>query len=129
MSVKGWTALARIVFVASLSTSGSSLIPMHSQLPLRLDIGTVTRISDGSVVFRSALRDAPTDSAVILAEWTRSNTAESGSDELSKDQDTTSLPEPGSGFLLALGFLAAFPLAGRIQIALANRRSSNTCVY
>jgi hypothetical protein len=129
MSVKGWTALARIVFVASLSASGSSLIPVHSQLPLRLDIGTGTRISDESVVFRSALRDGPTDRTVILPEWTRSNTAESYSGELFKDQETTTLPEPGSGFLLALGFLAAFPFAGRIQIASARRRSSNTCVY
>ena len=127
MSVKGWIGLLWIAFVG-LSTSGSSLIPVYSQPP-RPDIGAGTRISYESVVFRTALRDAPTDRTVILPEWIRSNTAESYSDELSKDRDTATLPEPGSGFLLALGFLAAFPFAGRIQIALAKRRSSNARVY
>jgi hypothetical protein len=71
-------------------------------------------------VFSSALRPTPKDGAVILLN-ANPNGARSG--DLSGMEDSlTSLPEPGSGILVGLGFLGFLSLAGRRSTFFARSR-------
>ena len=116
MSLKRWGWSACIIVLASLSTSGSSLSPVYREQPLpTIDVGVMGTlpavISKRSVVFDSALRDAPENATVITLKPEPIGT---NSGDLSKGQDSlTSLPEAGSGVLLGFALLAAIPLAHR----------------
>lgn len=116
MAFKGWRALAWITVVASFSTWGNSMSPVHEMLPLHAGAISVTLPQAMPVIFSSALRHAPADNAFILLN-PESNDSRSG--DLSQARDSlTSLPEPGAGALLGLGFLGIIALAGRHRIFL-----------
>jgi hypothetical protein len=120
MSVKGFATVSGIVVLVALSTSGNSLVPDYPQMHSTLNLtgaaipSLPTSTPDGTLTFHSTLVEAPRKSAVVLAIWTRSGSDESRSGELSGGADAlTSLPEPGSGLLLGLGFLMSIPLISK----------------
>src|SRR5271154_1332364 len=127
MSLKGWGSLACIIAILLLSSSGSSLSPVdRERTPLSAGGATggteaaMMMMSKGSVVFSNALRATPEDGAVILL---NANPNSSGSGNLSgMDDSLTSLPEPGSGILVGIGFLAFISLAGRRSTFFVRRR-------
>ena len=116
MFLKGWSALVGAIAVVSLSISGSSLDPEGRGPALASSAGTLAgtlpqRMSTQSVIFSSGLHDTPKGGAVILFD---PQSRESRPGEFSESPDSpASLPEPGSGLLLGLGFLAAIPFARR----------------
>jgi hypothetical protein len=116
MSFKRWGLSACITVVASLSTSGSSLSSVYRERPLpTVDVGVMGTlpavISKRSVVFGSALQNAPEEATVITL---KPDPIRTDSNDLSKGQDgLASLPESGSGVLLGFALLAAIPFAHR----------------
>ena len=107
MYVKKWVAFASIIAAASLPAYGNSAASM-SQDPVRSRpnvavIGSRTAIrSEGCLLFRSTLQDAPLNSELAMAQWQSSW----GTEPPIEQERTTLLPEPGSGVLLSIGALA-----------------------
>lgn len=118
MFAKGCSALICMIVVSSLSASGNGLVPLRPEqiFPWDAGAGTMTGTFPGSsskesVVFISALADAPKHDSVTLL-----NTESSKSHPIDAPDGYSrlaSLPEPGSGILLGLGFLAVVLFARR----------------
>jgi hypothetical protein len=118
MFAKGCRALICMIAVSSLSAFGHSLGPLSAEQipPWNAGTGTLTGTLPGPlskefVIFASALADAPKRDSVTLL-----NTESSKSHPIDPPDGYSrlaSLPEPGSGILLGLGFLAVVPLARR----------------
>jgi hypothetical protein len=113
MSFKGCAVLAGIIVVASLPTSGNSPVSLDRQRPLAFQAGTGdmdkpwAMPSQECIVFHSALQSVSTEPNSIL------NSAWNASEPPIAQEKIASLPEPGTGVLLTLGFVAVIPLAGR----------------
>jgi hypothetical protein len=120
MSFKGCAVLAGIIVAASLPTSGNSPVSLDRQRPMAFQAGTADMgkpspmTSQGCIVFRSALQSASTEpNGFLNSAWNVSRQAEP---PLAQEK-IVSLPEPGTGALLTLGFVAVTSLA-------ASRRTS-----
>jgi hypothetical protein len=118
MFAKGFSALICMIVVSSLSASGNSSFPARPEQisPWNAGAGTMTGtlpgpLSKQPVVFISALTDVPKHDSVTLL-----NTESSKSHPIDSPDGygpLASLPEPGSGILLGLGFLAVVSVARR----------------
>lgn len=115
MSFKGCAVLAGIIVVASLPTSGNSPVSLDRQRPLAFQTGTgdmdkpSAMTSQECIVFHSALQSVSTEpNSILNSAWNASRQVEPPAQE-----KIASLPEPGTGVLLTLGFVAVIPLAGR----------------
>jgi hypothetical protein len=118
MFAKGWSVLICMIVVLSLSASGHSLAPLRPEqiFPWNDGAGAMTgtlpgRLSKESVVFISTLADVPKHDSVVLL-----NPESSKSHPIVPPNGysrPTSLPEPGSGILLGLGFLVVVSVARR----------------
>ena len=116
MSFKGCALLAGIIVAAGLPTSGNSPVSLDRQRPMAFQAGTAdmgrpsAMTSQECIVFRSALQSASTEPNGIP------RSARNASRQVEPPiapEKIASLPEPGSGVLLALGLIAVIPLAGR----------------
>jgi hypothetical protein len=111
MSFKGCAVLAGIIVVTSLPSSGSP-VSLDRQRPLAYQAGTADmgKPSQECIVFHSALQSVSTEPNKILnSAWNASRQVEAPIAQ----EKIESLPEPGTGVLLTLGFVAVIPLAGR----------------
>lgn len=115
MYVKKWVAFASMIAAASLPAYGNSAASM-SQDPVRS--GPKTAVfssqpairSEGCLLFRSTLQDAPRNSSELV--MARGQGSRSTEPPLEQER-TALLPEPGTGVLLSIGTLALICLGRR----------------
>jgi hypothetical protein len=115
MSFKGCALLAGIIVAAGLPTSGNSPVSLDRQRPMAFQAGTAdmgkrsSMTSQECIVFRSALQSSLTEpNGILNSELSVSRQVEPPMAQ----EKIESLPEPGTGTLLTLGFVAVIPLAG-----------------
>ena len=118
MSIKWWSAIACIIVVANLSTSGSSVGPesreQNSPVNAAIRVGTLPpTLWKESAIFSSTLQDKRKNGTGALL---NPASKQPPSGQLPEGQDVASLPESGSGILLGLGVLALFPVARRARL-------------